>query len=164
MEYKKSEDFAKASARGKKSRGKKEHDHHLGRGGYAFAVPKWRKMEEDLLTQGTIPAVVDWPERVKNWYYAHGGTINSEDGTLDYPPSLREAALKILKTIEDVRAGKVKVDREMDELTMALKNPEHPGRCRGYGVVPWKFAFRGDFATYRSRRRRREREEEERWQ
>jgi hypothetical protein len=69
-----------------------------------------------------------------------------------------------LKTIEDVRVGRVKVDREMDELTMALKNPEHPEHCRGYGVVPWKFAFRGDIATYRSHRRRREREEEERWQ
>jgi hypothetical protein len=52
----------------------------------------------------------------------------------------------------------VKVDREIDELTMALKNPEHPGRCRGFGVVPWKFGFRGDIATYRNRRRRRERE------
>jgi hypothetical protein len=118
-------------------------------------------MEEDLLAQGTIPAVVDCPERVKNWYYAHGGTINSEDGTLDYPPSLRETALEILKILEDVRAGRVKVDREIDELTMALKNPEHPGRCRSFEVVPWKFGFRGDIATYRSRRRRREREEEE---
>jgi hypothetical protein len=47
-----------------------------------------------------------------------------------------------LKILEDVRAGRVKVDREIDELTMALKNPEHPGRCRGFGVVPWKFGFR----------------------
>jgi hypothetical protein len=30
VEYKESEDFTKASARGKKSCGKKEHDHHLG--------------------------------------------------------------------------------------------------------------------------------------
>jgi hypothetical protein len=118
-------------------------------------------MEEDLLAQGNTPTVVDWPERVKNWYFAHGGTINSEDGTLDYPPSLREIALEILKIIEDVRAGRVKVDREINDLTMALKNPEHPGRCRGFGDVPWKFAFRGDIATYRSRRRRREREAEE---
>jgi hypothetical protein len=161
VEYKKSEDFAKASAREKKSHAKNEHDHHLGRGGYAFVVPKWRKMEEDLLAQGTIPAVFDWPERGKNWYYSQGGTINSEDGTLDYPPSLRETALEILKILEDVRAGRVKVDREIDELTMALKNPEHPGHCRIFGVVPWKFGFRGDIATYRSRRRRRERKEEE---
>jgi hypothetical protein len=38
-----------------------------------------------------------------------------------------------LKIIEDVRAGRVKVGREIDELAMALKNPEHPGRCRGFG-------------------------------
>jgi hypothetical protein len=65
-----------------------------------------------------------------------------------------------LKIIEDVRAGRVKVDREIDVLTMALKNPEHPGRCRGFRVVPWKFAFRGDIATYRSCRRREHEEEE----
>jgi hypothetical protein len=161
VEYKKSEDVAKASARVKKSRGTKEHDHHLGRGGYEFAIPKCQKMEEDLLAQGTIPAVVDWLERVNNWYYAHGGTINSEDGTLDYPLSLREAALEILKIIEDVRAGRVKVDREIYELTMVLKNPEHLRMLQGLRVVPWKFSFRGDIATYRSRRRRKEREEEE---
>jgi hypothetical protein len=57
---------------------------------------------------------------VENWYYAHGGTINSEDCTLDHPPSLREAALEILKTIEDVKAGRVRVDKEMDEFTMAV--------------------------------------------
>jgi hypothetical protein len=49
----------------------------------------------------------------------------------------------------------------MYELTMALKNPKHSGHCRGYGVVPWKFAFWGNFATYRSRKTRREREEDE---
>jgi hypothetical protein len=80
---------------------------------------------------------------VKNWYYAHGGTINSEDGTLDYSSSLRETALEILKTLEEVRAGRVKVDIEIDELTMALKNSEHPGRCRAFVVVPWKFGFQG---------------------
>jgi hypothetical protein len=58
----------------------------------------------------------------------------------------------------------VNVDREIDELTMALKNPEHPECCRGFAVVPWKLAFRGDIATYRRRRRRREHEEEERRQ
>jgi uncharacterized protein YllA (UPF0747 family) len=47
---------------------------------------------------------------------------------------------------------------------MAPKNPEYPGRCRGFGVVPWKFGFRGDIDTYRSRKRRRERKEEERRQ
>jgi hypothetical protein len=44
----------------------------------------------------------------------------------------------------------------MDELTMVLGNPEHPGRCRGYGVVPWKYAFKGNLDSYISRKRRKE--------
>jgi hypothetical protein len=48
----------------------------------------------------------------------------------------------------------------MDELTMALGNPEHPERCRGYGVVPWKYAFKGNLNSYKSRKRIKEREEE----
>jgi hypothetical protein len=48
----------------------------------------------------------------------------------------------------------------MDELTMALGNPEHPRRCRGYGVVPWKYAFKGNLDSYKCRKRRKEREEE----
>jgi hypothetical protein len=60
VEYKKSEDFAKASARGKKRRGKMGHNHHLGQGGYTLAIPKWLKIEEDLIAQGTIPMVYEW--------------------------------------------------------------------------------------------------------
>jgi hypothetical protein len=65
-----------------------------------------------------------------------------------------------MNKIEDVKAGRLKVDKEMDELTMALENLEHPGRCRGYGVVPWKYAFKGNLDSYRSRKRRKEREED----
>jgi hypothetical protein len=61
---------------------------------------------------------------------------------------------------EDVRASRLKVDREMDELNMALGNLEHLRRCRGYGVVPWKYAFKGNLDSYKSRKRRKEREEE----
>jgi hypothetical protein len=65
-----------------------------------------------------------------------------------------------MNKIEDVKAGRLKVDREMDELTMALGNPEHPGRCRGYGVVLWKYAFKGNLDSYKIRKRRKKREEE----
>jgi hypothetical protein len=37
---------------------------------------------------------------------------------------LREKALELMNEIEDVKAGRLKVDREMDELTMALGNPD----------------------------------------
>jgi hypothetical protein len=65
-----------------------------------------------------------------------------------------------MNKIEDVKAGRLNVDREMDELTMALGNPEHRGRCRGYRVVPWKYAFKGNLDSYRSCKRRKEREED----
>ena len=45
-------------------------------------------------------------------------------------------------------------DRENDELTMALGNPEHPGRTRGTpGSIPWKAGF-PDAGGYKSRERR----------
>jgi hypothetical protein len=65
-----------------------------------------------------------------------------------------------MKKVEDVKASRLKVDREMDELIMALGNPEHPGGCRGYGVVSWKYASKGNLDSYKSRKRRKEREEE----
>ena len=45
-----------------------------------MAKPKWEKMEQDLIDKDIMPATITWPERSKNWYYAHGGTLNSEMG------------------------------------------------------------------------------------
>jgi hypothetical protein len=117
-------------------------------------------MEQDLIAKGIISTVFHWLERSKNRYYAHGGRLNPDDGTLEFQPTLREKALELVNKIEDVKASRLKVDREMDELTMALGNPEHPRRCRGYGVVPWKYAFKGNLDSNRNRKRRKEREED----
>jgi hypothetical protein len=67
VENKKSETFAQKSAQAKNSANKKgEYNHRLGRGGYAVAIPKWWKMEQDLIAKGIISAVFHWPERSKN--------------------------------------------------------------------------------------------------
>jgi hypothetical protein len=153
--------MSQKSSQVKNSASKKgEYNHRLGRGGYAAAIPKWRKMEQDLIAKGIISEVFHWPERSKNWYYVHGGRLNPDDGTLEFPPTLREKAFELMNKIEYVKAGRLKVDKEMDELTMALGNPEHPGRCRGYGVVLWKYAFKGNLDSYRSRQRRKECEDD----
>jgi hypothetical protein len=39
-------------------------------------------------------------------------------------------------------------------MTYALENPEHPGRTRGKGVIPWKYGFSQYIDSYRSRQRR----------
>ena len=46
----------------------------------------------------------------------------------------------------------------------ALGNPEHPGRTRGKGVVPWYEGFSDWNTDYRSRARRKKLEEEQRKQ
>ena len=162
VEYKMSEHHRNKSAQCKSSASMKQYNHRLGSGGYLAAIPKWKKMEKDLLARGIIPATYEWPDRSKNWYYAHGGSLHPEDGSLIFNQIIREKALQILKNIEDVKSGKLKVDRENDELTLALGNPEHSGHCRGFGVLSWKFAFKGDVGSYRSRKRKKDREEE-RW-
>jgi hypothetical protein len=87
VEYKKSENFSQKSAQAKNSASKKgEYNNRLGRGCYAVAIPKWRKMEQDLIAKGIISVVFHWPERSKNWYYAHGGRLNPNDGTLESRP------------------------------------------------------------------------------
>jgi hypothetical protein len=100
VEYKRSDFFAQKSAQGKNSASKKgEYNHRLGRGGYAVAIPKWRKMEQELTTKGIISAVFHWPDRSKNWYYVHGGRLNPDDGTLEFQPTLREKALELMKKL-----------------------------------------------------------------
>ena len=53
-------------------------------------------------------------------------------------------------------------NRENDELTRALGNPEHPGRTRGMGVIPWYEGFSDWNDDYRSRARKKMEEEKKR--
>ena len=53
-------------------------------------------------------------------------------------------------------------NRENDELTHALGNPEHPGRTRGKGVIPWYEGFSDWNTDYRSRARKKMEEEKKR--
>ena len=76
-----------------------------------------------------------------------------EDGSFVTSDAIREAANKLDDTLKAVSEGSFKPDREKDELTYALGTPEHTGRVRGMGVVPWKHGFSADIDTYRSRPR-----------
>ena len=72
--------------------------------------------------------------------------------------SLKEASDALLGAIEAAQTGAFQPERENDELTCALKNPEHPGRTRGKGLVPWVEGFAEWNETYRSRKRKRKHE------
>ena len=61
---------------------------------------------------------------------------------------------KLQHYIEAAQQGTFLPDRENDELTMALGNPEHPGRTRGTpGSLPWKAGF-PDVGGYKCQERR----------
>ena len=45
---------------------KKKYHHRLGSGGYGKAIPKWDKLEADLIARGIEPATANWPERSRN--------------------------------------------------------------------------------------------------
>ena len=98
--------------------------------------------------------------RAKYFFYAHGGSLNTEDGSLITSDTIREAANRLDEALKAVSEGSFKPDREKDELTYALGTPEHTGRVRGMGVVPWKHGFSADIETYRSRSRKKAEQED----
>ena len=62
---------------------------------------------------------------------------------------------KLQKCIAAAQQGTFIPNRENDELTEALGNPEHPGRTRGTpGSVAWKVGFPGA-GGYKIRERKR---------
>ena len=67
---------------------------------------------------------------------------------------LRIPVTKLRQYIDAAQQGTFVPDRENDELTMALGNPEHPGRTRGtQGSVSWKAGF-PDAGGYKCQERR----------
>nr|BAB39966.1 OSJNBa0004B13.21 [Oryza sativa Japonica Group] len=79
--------------------------------------------------------------------------LNPVDGSLVFSDQIREAASRLTDAVVASSQGTFLPDREKDELSLALQTPEHPGRTRGKGVIPWKIGFKEDIHTYRSRMR-----------
>ena len=72
---------------------------------------------------------------------------------------MRIPVKKIQQYIDAAQEGTFVPDRENDELTMALGNPEHPGRTRGKpGSIPWKVGF-PDAGGYKTHERRKKLEQ-----
>ena len=143
--------------------GLKVHHHTLGTGGYKSAIPKWLAYEEKLVRSGVRPKTLDWPERSKFWLYAHGAVLDPVTGDIVGKGKWKDLVDRIKKKLEDaindVRNGVFKPDREDDELTRALGNPEHVGRARGFpGGATFKTAWPESAHTYRSRSRSKKKE------
>ena len=104
------------------------------------------------MDRGIRSTTWDWPDRSKWWLFANGVTLNQLDGTLVVPEHMQEVSRDLVAAIDEAQQGTFQPQRENDELTRALKNPKHPGRARGIGVVPWKVAWARD-SSYKTHRK-----------
>ena len=111
------------------------------------------------MDRGIRPTTWDWPNRSKWWLFANGVTLNQLDGSLVMPEHMQEVSRDLVAAIDENQQGTSQPQRENDELTRALKNPEHPGRVCGIGVVPWKVAWARD-SSYRTHRKSKAEQEE----
>ena len=127
-----------------------------------MAMPKWDKSEKEMEDAGVTPKTLSWPPRCRTWFYAHGGELDPKTGNVSTRVSLKGSDDAILVAIEEARSGVFQPNRENDELTRALGNPEHPGRTRGKGAIPWYEGFSDWNADYRTRARKKIVEEKKR--
>ena len=163
--YKKSAVFLKRSTQNKLNAKKKKYHHTLGSGGYKTALSKWEAYENELRQKGITPQTDDWPDRSKFWMYAHGAALDPDTGLIVAKGKWRKRITRVVKKLVDaidlVRQGKYVPDREDDELSLALGNKEHWGRCRGRGAgVGYLEGFPKDAATYRKHCRGKKKEAE----
>ena len=86
----------------------------MGSGGYATAIPKWEKMEADILAKGITPESLNWPKHVKNWFFAHGGRLDLETGKLVHGPKLERATQRFSYALQAKAIGVFRPNREKD--------------------------------------------------
>ena len=163
--YKKSAVAVARSTQNKLNAKKKKYFHRLGSGGYKTAVPKWEAYENELRQKGIPPQTDDWPDRSKLWLFAHGAVLDKDTGLIvaqgKWKKRITRVTKKLVDAIKLVREGKYVPDREDDELSLALGNKEHWGRCRGRGGgVGFLEGFPQDAATYRKHCRGKKKEAE----
>ena len=88
--------------------------------------------------------------------------MDPKTGKVSTKACLNRADDELLVAIEEARSGLFEPNKENDELTCALGNPEHPGRTRGMGAIPWYEGFSDWNADYRTRARKKIAEEKKR--
>ena len=149
--YKESSEALERSEKNKANAAKKEYHHVLGPGGYVTAAPKWEKRDADLIAKGIIPETKDFPERSKRWLYGHGAPLDPETGKLvpreKNKEKIQHVTKELVKAIGKVRDGTFKPDRENDELTLALGNPEKKDEHEAIApIIRGTKGFRGALA------------------
>ena len=83
-------------------------------------------MKADLFAKGIHPFSLEWPERSKNWFFAHGGSLDPQTGEPVIGGKIKTAPQRLIDIVDASASGAFVPNREKDELTYALHTPEHP--------------------------------------
>jgi hypothetical protein len=131
-----------------------ENPHHLGSGGYAAKMAKWRKEEEERRVAG-LPALFEgMDERIRNWILARVPAIAPDGNASFHKPTTERIYQKLEGLAEMQKNGLFMPDREKDMLTASIGTLEHSGRVRGISsTLPWGKAFREQRSSYKKRDR-----------
>ena len=62
-------------------------------------------MEADLLAKGIAPFSIDWSERSKNWFFAHGGKLDPETGEAVVGETIGRAARRLFYIVDASASG-----------------------------------------------------------
>ena len=100
VQYKSLELGLQKVQKNKENASKKVYHRTLGQGGNKLAIPKWEKMEQDLLDRGIQPSTMNWPERSRAWFYGHGGSLDPLTGDCIYGPNIQVAAQRLQEAIQ----------------------------------------------------------------
>ena len=85
----------------------------MGSGGYRSAIPKWQNLEAEITAKGIIPETIEknWPQCAKNWFYAHGGSLNPDTGKLIFGQKIERATQRLAHAREEADSGVFKPNR-----------------------------------------------------
>ncbi|KAL6840830.1 hypothetical protein ACP4OV_029356 [Aristida adscensionis] len=119
------------SNKGKELRAKNKHDHHLGPGGYAVAIPKWEAEDAKMEAVGKENPWLAIPGRSRPFFRARSSTDVETGEITFYSDETRAVSQKVVQMAAESAEGSCTGVRENDLLTAALGNPEHTGRVRG---------------------------------
>ena len=91
VKFKESELSKERSRKNKANAAKKEQFHRLGLGGYAVAMPKWDKFEQEMVAAAVILVTLSWPPQVQDLVLCAWGALDPKTGKVLKKVSLKGA-------------------------------------------------------------------------
>nr|TKV96130.1 LOW QUALITY PROTEIN: hypothetical protein SEVIR_9G409300v2 [Setaria viridis] len=128
--------------------------YHLGAGGYATKIAKWRREEEEQRIAGLPDLFEGLDERSRHWVLARVRVCTPEGKVTFKHPTTKKIYKRLEQLTELQNKGIFKSDRKRDQLISAIGTAEHPRRVRGMSsALPWGKAIQNDQGSYRKRDR-----------